>query len=159
MRHLVGLDESSNPSNHNFVIWPLVLGSKVKICHFLKIFQMLILQDASCYFNQTWSEEPLTQASQKLAQIWVKGHVGVTKVNDIYCVKKLKQGQMEKLKASSCRPWWKLKSIQLQLFIWPLVLGSKVIMCHFLKKMWFWAYRVSAILKCIIFYSIVLIIT
>ena len=37
-------------------------------------------------------------------QIWVKGHVGVTKVNDIYCVKKLKQGQMEKLKVSSCRP-------------------------------------------------------
>ena len=46
-------------------------------------------------------------------QFGVKGHVGVTKVNDIYCVKKLKQGQMEKLNMSSCRPWWKLKSIQL----------------------------------------------
>ena len=46
-------------------------------------------------------------------QFGVKGHVGVTKVNDIYCVKKLKQGQMEKLNRSSCRPWWKLKSIQL----------------------------------------------
>ena len=31
----------------------------------------------------------------------VKGHVGVTKVNDIYCVKFLKQGQMEKLNRSS----------------------------------------------------------
>ena len=46
-------------------------------------------------------------------QFGVKGHVGVTKVNDIYCVKKLKQGEMEKLNRSSCRPWWKLKSIQL----------------------------------------------
>ena len=50
-----------------------------------------------------------------IAQIWVKGHVGVTKVNDLNCVKKLKQGQMEKLNASSCRSWWKLKSIQSQL--------------------------------------------
>ena len=33
-------------------------------------------------------------------QFGVKGHVGVTKVNDIYCVKKLKQGQMEKLNVS-----------------------------------------------------------
>ena len=31
-------------------------------------------------------------------QFGVKGQVGVTKVNDIYCVKKLKQGQMEKIK-------------------------------------------------------------
>ena len=36
MSHLVGLDESSNPSNYNIVIRPLVLGSKVIMCHFLK---------------------------------------------------------------------------------------------------------------------------
>ena len=46
-------------------------------------------------------------------QFGVKGYAGVTKVNDLNCVKKLKQGQMEKLNESSCRPWWKLKSIQL----------------------------------------------
>ena len=31
------------------------------------IYKMLLLQDAWCYFSQTWSEEPLTQASQKLS--------------------------------------------------------------------------------------------
>ena len=50
-------------------------------------------------------------------QFGVKGHVGVTGVKNVKCVKNdLKQGQMEKLNVSSCRPWWKLKSIQWQLF-------------------------------------------
>ena len=45
-------------------------------------------------------------------QFRVKGHVGVTGVKNVNCVKKLKQGEMEKLMVSSCWPRWKMKSIE-----------------------------------------------
>ena len=66
----------------------------------------------------------------------VKGHVEVTRVNDLNCVKILKQGQMEKLnRVMFFEPWWKIKISQDDeiVVIWPLVLGSKVILCKFFE--------------------------
>ena len=45
-------------------------------------------------------------------QIGVIGHVKVIKVNDLNCVKNLKQGQMSKLTMPCCWPWWKIQMSQ-----------------------------------------------
>ena len=45
-----------------------------------RFFKMLLFQDASCDFDQTWSEGPLTQASSRVFSVWgqrsCRGHEG-----------------------------------------------------------------------------------
>ena len=55
---------------------------------------------------------PLWPMSMGCVAIWGQRSFEVTRVNDLNCVKILKQGQMSKLTMPCCWPWWKIKMSQ-----------------------------------------------
>ena len=89
----------------SFFLYPAASALGLSVCFFFFLSFCHKNRSSSLHaltdFHETWSQESLTvRVPWGATQFGVKGHVGVTKVNDIYCVKKLKQGQMEKLNMS-----------------------------------------------------------
>ena len=51
--HLVDNSQSFQKVNGDFVMWPHLKGSKVKMCHFFKIFKMLFLLQITSHGHVT----------------------------------------------------------------------------------------------------------